>query len=66
MDNPDRAREILHDMNNALAAAMGAAELIVSEVNSDSQVARDAQDIITSTTTGRDLVLEMRQLLGLG
>jgi PAS domain S-box-containing protein len=47
---------IAHDFNNIFAAILGFAELIKQDVSTESQIAQDIKDIITSGRRGADLV----------
>jgi hypothetical protein len=63
MSDESAIRQTMHDLNNALAKILTAAELIASEVPGESQAASDARDIQTAALDGRSLVQRLQSEL---
>ena len=58
-------REMIHDINNTLAAVLGSAELILTGVDHGSQTAEDARNICSAAIRGRELIGALRKQLDL-
>ncbi len=58
-------REVIHDINNTLAAVLGSAELILAGVDHGSQTAEDARNICQAAIRGRELIGALRKQLDL-
>ena len=58
-------REMIHDLNNTLAAVLGSAELILADVDHGCRTAEDARNICLAAIRGRELIGTLRKQLDL-
>ena len=56
----EELRTVIHDLNNAFARILSAAELIGQEEGASEQTVSDARDIRAAALAGRELVERLR------